>query len=58
VDRIMTTSTPSSKLLEVLRKRVQTLIADGRMEDALRVAQTAADAARRHLSGGASPLTA
>ncbi len=52
---LMTKSPPGSKLLDVLRKRVSSLIAEGRMEEALRVAQTAADAARRQVSGGDAP---
>jgi Tfp pilus assembly protein PilF len=47
----------SPDLLHVLRKRVEVLRAEGRLEDALRVAQTAADTARRHVAGSSGPVS-
>ncbi len=43
-------STGPTNLLQVLQKRVETLQGEGKLEDALRVAQTAVDAARRNVS--------
>jgi len=45
------------ELLHVLRKRVDVLRAEGRLDDALRVAQTAADTARRHLARNSGPTS-
>lgn len=49
-------STGQTNLLQVLQKRVQTLQSEGKLEDALRVAQTAVDAARRNVANDPEAL--
>lgn len=50
----MSTVTGHANLIEVLEERVQSLFAEGQLEDAVRIAQTALDAARRSTSSDPS----
>lgn len=49
-------STGQTNLLQVLQKRVESLQAEGKLEDALRVAQTAVDAARRNVASDSTTM--
>lgn len=49
-------STGQTNLLQVLQKRVEDLQAEGKLEDALRVSQTAVDAARRNVASDSANL--
>lgn len=49
-------STGQTNLLQVLQKRVESLQAEGKLEDALRVAQTAVDAARRNVASDSTSM--
>ncbi|MFT5466158.1 MAG: tetratricopeptide (TPR) repeat protein [Verrucomicrobiales bacterium] len=49
-------STGQTNLLQVLQKRVETLQGEGKLEDALRVSQTAVDAARRNVASDSNTM--